>query len=178
MSSARPPARRSGGPALVLVGPPGAGKTSVGRRTAELLGVEFRDTDTDIERTAGKPVRDIFLDEGEEHFRALERAAVARALREHTGVLALGGGAVLAPELRDALRGHTVVFLSVELADAVERVGLATSRPVLTLNPRATLKTLLDGRRPLYEEVAVATVVTDGRAVDDVVADVLRVLDP
>jgi shikimate kinase len=177
LSSASAPARHSGRPVLVLVGPPGAGKTSVGRRAAERLGVDFRDTDTDIEEVAGKPVRDIFLDEGEEHFRALEREAVTRALREHTGVLALGGGAVLAPALRDALRGHTVVFLSVGLADAVERVGLATARPVLMLNPRATLKTLLDVRRPLYEQVASATVVTDGRAVDDVVTDVLRVLD-
>jgi shikimate kinase len=154
----------------------GAGKTTVGNRVAAGLAVPFRDTDSDVEARAGKPVSDIFVDDGEETFRALERAAVDAALREFDGVLALGGGAILAPETRDALRGHRVVYLSVGLSDAVSRVGLGAGRPLLAMNPRATLRHLLDLRRPLYEEVATAVVVTDGRSPDDVAAEVLAVL--
>ncbi|MFF4880398.1 MULTISPECIES: shikimate kinase [unclassified Micromonospora] len=163
-------------PVIVLVGAPGCGKTTVGRVLAEALGVEFRDTDTDIERMAGKPIPEIFIDEGEEHFRTLERAAVAAALAASTGVLALGGGAVLAEENRAALVGHRVVHLSVELPDAVKRVGLGAGRPLLAINPRATLKHLMDQRRPLYTEVATATVRTDGRTPEDIVAEIAALL--
>ncbi len=158
-------------PRAVLVGPPGAGKTTVGTLLAASLGVPFRDVDADIETTAGKPIPEIFIDEGEDHFRALERTAVAAALTSFDGVLALGGGAILAAETRDLLTGHTVVYLSVELSDAVSRVGLGAGRPLLALNPRATLRFLLDQRRPLYEQVATVTVVTDGRTPEDIVAE-------
>ncbi|WP_341720357.1 shikimate kinase [Micromonospora sp. FIMYZ51] len=159
-------------PVCVLVGAPGSGKTTVGQALAAALGVEFRDTDVDIERLAGKPIPEIFIDEGEAHFRALERAAVAAALASCTGVLALGGGAVLAEENRAALLGHRVVHLSVELPDAVKRVGLGVGRPLLAINPRATLKHLMDQRRPLYAEVATATVHTDGRTPADIAAEI------
>ncbi|MET7835923.1 MULTISPECIES: shikimate kinase [Micromonospora] len=165
-------------PVCVLVGAPGSGKTTVGTALAAALGVDFRDTDTDIERQAGKPIPEIFVDEGEDHFRALERAAVAAALASHAGVLALGGGAVLAEENRAALIGHTVVHLSVELPDAIRRVGLGAGRPLLALNPRATLKHLLDQRRPLYAEVATATVVTDGRAPEELATEIAALLKP
>ncbi|WFE34988.1 shikimate kinase [Micromonospora sp. WMMD975] len=165
-------------PVVVLVGAPGSGKTTVGAALAEALGVDFRDTDTDIERLAGKPIPEIFVDEGEDHFRTLERAAVAAALASHGGVLALGGGAVLAEENRAALIGHTVVHLSVELPDAIRRVGLGAGRPLLALNPRATLKHLLDQRRPLYAEVATATVVTDGRDPEELAAEIAALLKP
>jgi shikimate kinase len=160
----------------VIVGPPGAGKTTVGQLVADALGVSFRDVDADIEAVAGKPIPEIFFDDGEDHFRALERAAVAAALADFDGVLALGGGAVLAPENREALGGHRVVFLSVELSDAIHRVGMGAGRPLLAINPRATLRYLLDQRRPLYEQVATVTVKTDGRAAEDVAAEVVSAL--
>lgn len=166
----------AGRPVCVLVGPPGAGKSTVGQLVADALGVELRDTDADIEAVAGKPIPDIFVGDGEAHFRTLERAAVAAALTSCQGVLALGGGAVLAEETRAALAGHTVVYLSVELADAVRRVGLGQGRPLLTVNPRATLRHLLDQRRPLYEQVATVTVATDGHGPEEVAAEVLAAL--
>jgi len=164
------------GPVLVLVGPPGAGKTTVGRLLARRLGVSFRDTDADVEAATGQSVSDIFIGSGEPRFRALERAAVKAALAEHTGVLAVGGGAVLDEGTRAELRPYPVVFLDVGLADAVRRVGLARDRPLLLGNPRAELNRLLLERRPHYLDVAAATVMTDGRAPEEVAADVLQAL--
>ena len=169
-----PPIRH---PRCVMIGPPGAGKSTVGGLVADALGLPFRDTDADIVATAGKPIPDIFIDDGEDAFRALERDAAAAALSSFDGVLALGGGAILAESTRALLRGHTVVFLSVELSDAVSRVGLGAGRPLLTVNPRATLKYLLDQRRPLYEEVATVTVRTDGREPADIAAEVLEAIE-
>ncbi len=163
-------------PVVVLVGPPGAGKSSVGRMLAARLGVAFRDTDDDVSAAAGKDIPAIFYDDGEPHFRALESAAVATALSEHAGVLVLGSGAVLAGETRTALRGHTVVFLDVGMAAAARRVGLARDRPVLTLNPRAMLRALLAERRPLYDEVATHTVATDDRTPRQVTDAVVEAL--
>lgn len=164
------------GPVLVLVGPPGAGKSTVGRLLAQRLGVAFRDTDEDVVGTAGKPISEIFYDDGEPYFRALESAAVSRALSEHEGVLALGGGAVLSAGTREELLGRTVVFLDVGMAAAARRVGLARDRPVLTLNPRAMLHALLAERRPLYEQVATHTVETDSRPAEQVAESVLEVI--
>jgi shikimate kinase len=163
-------------PLVVLVGPPGAGKTTVGQRLAERHGVAFRDTDRDIETGVGKSISDIFVEHGEQAFRAHERAAVAAALATHEGVLALGGGAVIADETRKALHAHRVVFLDVGLAAAVERVGLNTARPLLAVNPRAEVKRLLEARRPLYEEVATIVVSTDDRSADDVVDAIMSEL--
>jgi len=159
-------------PLVVLVGPPGAGKTTVGEILAARHGVAFRDTDRDVEDAAGATISDIFVERGEASFRALEREAVRLALREHDGILALGGGAVLAEETRELLAGHRVVFLDVGLAAAVERVGLNRSRPLLAMNPRAELARMLAERRPLYEQVAAVAVTTDGRTAEDVAASV------
>jgi shikimate kinase len=163
-------------PRLVLVGPPGSGKTTVGELVARRLGVGFRDTDRDVEATAGSPISDIFVLEGEPRFRSLERAAVSAALAEHAGVLALGGGAVVDDATRAALAGHTVVFLDVNVGDAVRRVGLHRDRPLLLGNVRGQWLQLMAARRPLYEQVATATVPTDGRTPEDVADEVERML--
>ncbi len=155
-------------PQVVLVGPMGAGKSTVGRILAARWGVDLRDTDDDVEATDGRTISDIFVESGEEHFRALERSAVARALAEHDGVLAVGGGAVMTEDTRAAMSGHRVVFLRVGLSDAAARVGLGTSRPLLLGNVRGTMKALLDERTPVYESVAVVEVDTDGRTPDEV----------
>jgi shikimate kinase len=170
------PAAEAGvrGPVAVVVGAPGAGKTTVGAAVAAILGVPF--ADARIEATAGKPIPEIFFDDGEQVFRRLEAAAIADALETFGGVLALGGGAVLNEDTRALLAGHTVVYLSVELADAVKRVGLGAGRPLLSINPRATLKFLLDQRRPLYESVATHTVATDGRTPEEIAAEVAGLL--
>jgi shikimate kinase len=159
-------------PRVVLVGPMGAGKTTVGRVLAGRWGVGVRDTDADVEASAGKPVSEIFVDDGEETFRALERAAVAAALESHDGVLSLGGGAVLDPDTQLLLEDHTVVFLRVGLADAVKRVGLGSARPLLLGNVRGRVKQLLEERAPVYEAVATLVVDTDGRTPEQVADDI------
>jgi len=163
-------------PVLVLVGPPGAGKSTVGRLAAQRLGVGFRDVDADIVASTGKSIAEVFIDDGEEHFRALERAAVRTALAEHDGVLSVGGGAVLSESTRDLLAQHTVALLHVDLGNATSRVGLNRDRPVLALNPRAQLKILLEQRMPLYREVATLTVDTNGRTAKQVVDALLDAL--
>jgi shikimate kinase len=163
-------------PVLVLVGPPGSGKSTVGELVASRLGVGFRDTDRDIEAAAGQPIADIFVDHGEPHFRGLERAAVAAALAEHDGVLALGGGSVMAAETRALLDGHRVVFLDVSVPEAAARVGFNRDRPLLLGNVRAQLRALLAERRPAYEAVAKHTVDTDGRTPDEIAEEIFALI--
>jgi shikimate kinase len=164
------------GPRVVLVGPMGAGKTTVAELLGAVWGLPVRDTDRDVEAAEGRSISDIFVDSGEQHFRALERAAVADALAAHRGVLALGGGAVLDGDTRAALAGQPVVFLRVGLSDAVKRVGLGVGRPLLLGNVRTRIKAMLDERTPVYESVARFSVDTDGRTPEDVADEVARVL--
>ncbi|WKE72712.1 shikimate kinase [Streptomyces sp. WP-1] len=165
------------GPRLVLVGPMGVGKSTVGRLLAERLDTGFRDTDDDIVAAEGRAISEIFVDEGEERFRALEKAAVATALAEHEGVLALGGGAILDADTRALLARHRVVYLSMDVEEAVRRTGLNVARPLLAVNPRKQWRELMEARRHLYEEVATAVVTTDGRTPDEVTRAALDALE-
>lgn len=164
-------------PRLVLVGPPGAGKTSVGALLAARLEVGLRETDADLEAATGQSLADLFVDLGEQQVRMLEIAAVRAALDEHDGVLGVGSGAVESSQVRELLAGQRVVFLDVGSADAARRSGLDTVRPVHLGNVRAQLKQLLDARRALYRDVASATVSTDGRSIQEVADDVLAAVE-
>ncbi|MFE9451452.1 shikimate kinase [Streptomyces sp. NPDC006739] len=156
------------GPAVVLVGPMGVGKSTVGQLLAQRLDLGYRDTDDDIVAAEGRSIAEIFVDEGEAAFRAVEKRAVRRALTEHDGVLALGGGAILDADTRGLLAGHQVVYLSMDVEEAVKRTGLNAARPLLAVNPRKQWRELMEARRHLYEEVATAVVATDGRTPEEV----------
>jgi len=165
--AAEPQAGGPRAPLVVLIGPPGAGKTAVGPLLAEHLGVEFLDTDAEVGAAAGKPVSDIFIENGEQAFRDLEREVAARALdehgalRAHGGVLALGSGAVLDGTISPLLEGLPVVYLSAGFGTIARRIGLDRPRVVVPGNPRGRLRAMLAERHPLYERLAALTVETD-----------------
>jgi shikimate kinase len=169
--------RPEAGPRVVLVGTMGAGKSTVAALLAVRWGLDVRDTDSDVEATAGKEISEIFVDDGEDHFRSLEREAVRAALTEHDGVLALGGGAVLDPQTRELLRGHAVVYLRVGLSDAVKRVGLGVGRPLLLGNVRSRVKALMDEREPIYRELAAVVVDTDQKSAEEVADEVAAAVE-
>ncbi len=167
----------NGAPLVVLVGPMGVGKSTVGQLLAERLGVGYRDTDEDIVAAQGRSIAEIFVDEGEPAFRELEKNAVRTALAGHDGVLALGGGAVLDADTRALLAGRRVVYLSMDVEEAVRRTGLNTARPLLAVNPRKQWRELMDARRHLYEGVAASVVATDGRTPEEVAQAALDALE-
>ncbi|WP_179776058.1 shikimate kinase [Amycolatopsis endophytica] len=161
----------------MIAGPPGSGKSTVGPLLAEHLGVPFRDSDDDIVARAGRVIADIFAEDGEPAFRALEEEVIAEALAEHHGVLSVGGGAVLTEGTQKRLDGHPVVFLNVGFAAGVHRVGLSTARPLLAgVNPRATYRALLEARLPVYRSIATIEVTTDHRAPAEIVEAIAREL--
>jgi shikimate kinase len=157
-------------PRAVLIGPPGAGKSAVGPLLAERLGTVFRDTDAEVAAAAGRPVSDIFIEQGEQAFRDLERAAAAQALGELAssgGVIALGSGAVLDTDLQALLDGLPVVYLEADFGTIARRLGLDVARVVVPGNPRGRLRALLEERRALYERLATVTVNTDDDEPDE-----------
>ena len=165
---------------MVLIGPPGAGKSAVGPLVANLLGVPFRDTDADVAQAAGKPVGDIFVEDGEERFRELERAAVTSALGEKAAgdageVLALGSGAVSDEGVRQLLAGLpvVVVYLSASFGTLVKRIGMDRPRVVVPGNPRGRLRAMLNERLPLYQGLAHVTVETDDLDPDELAAQIV-----
>jgi shikimate kinase len=158
---------------VVLVGAPGSGKSTVGALLARDLGVGFRDVDAVIVERVGKSIAEIFTDDGEAAFRALEERITGELL-ELPGVLALGGGAVLSPGTRTALRGRRVVWLRIGLSQSVKRVGLDTARPLLLGNVRGRLLKLLNERAPLYAEVATEVVDTDHTTPAEVVEMIMN----
>lgn len=161
----------------MLVGPMGVGKSTVGQLLAERLGVGYRDTDDDIVAGEGRTIADIFVDDGESAFRAIEKRAVRTALTEHDGILALGGGAILDADTRALLAGERVVYLSMDVEEAVKRTGLNAARPLLAVNPRRQWRELMEARRHLYEEAATAVVPTDGRTPEEVTEAALDALE-
>jgi shikimate kinase len=160
---------------LVLVGAPGAGKSSIGRRVASKLKISFVDTDQLIEKSAGMSVSDIFVTLGEAAFRRIEQDTVAAALRDQKGVVALGGGAVMNTSTSALLGEQCVVWLRVNVSDAAHRVGMNTARPLLLGNVRGQLKSLMDERTPTYEAVRTYVVDTSGKSLK-VVADEVAAL--
>jgi len=155
------------GPVAILIGPPGAGKSTVGPLLAARLGTPFVETDDQVEATAGKPVGDIFVEDGEPAFRTLEHPLVERALHYH-GVVALGSGAVLDPRIRDLLAGQQVVYLETGFTDVARRTGLNRPRIPVPGNPRGRMRALLEERLPVYESVARVTVRTDDLSPEEV----------
>lgn len=152
-------------PYAVLVGPPGAGKSTIGRRLAHALGLELFDTDAAIERETNRTIADIFASDGEPEFRRIEERIVAEALRTHSGIVSLGGGAVLSAATRAMLANHTVVYLEISVAEGLRRTGANTSRPLLAgPDARSKYQELMRHRRPLYRSVATVRVRTDGRS--------------
>lgn len=160
----------------MLVGAPGSGKSTVGKRLATALGVDFADADALIESAMGMSVSDIFVTLGEPAFRAKELEVIAQALRDSTGVLALGGGAIVNPSTREALKGEQVIWLQVDIASATSRVGMNTARPLLIGNVRGKMAELMAERAPMYEEVSTITTNTSGRKVREVVEELVELL--
>ncbi|WP_329055788.1 shikimate kinase [Streptomyces violaceus] len=155
----------------------GVGKSTVGQLLAERLGAGYRDTDDDIVAAQNRTIAEIFVEEGEAAFRAIEKQAVREALAGYDGVLALGGGAVLDQDTRALLAGQRVVYLSMDVEEAVKRTGLNAARPLLAINPRKQWRELMEARRHLYEEVATAVVATDGRTPEEVTQAALDALE-
>lgn len=164
------------GPVLILIGPPGSGKSTVGRLVAAKLGVSFRDFDDDLQNEFGLPAGELVVKLGREGFSAAERTLIGAVLADHVGVLALGGGTPLNPDIQQQLKPFHIVFLDVELDELLRREGLVPLHPWLLPNPRAHLKKLLTERRPIYEAVSNAVVPTTGRSAEDVAAEVALTL--
>jgi shikimate kinase len=165
-------------PRAVLVGLPGSGKSTIGRRLAKALGVSLLDTDAMIEQRTGRAIADIFASEGEQEFRRIEEDVVRAALAEHDGVVSLGGGAVTSPGVRDALAGHTVVYLEIGAAEGIRRTGGNTVRPLLAGPDRAEkFRALMAQRTPLYRRVATIRVDTNRRNPGAVVRYIMSRLD-
>ena len=162
-------------PRIILIGPPGAGKTSIGRSLARSLHITFSDTDTLIEADQGKAISQIFIDDGESAFRAIEERVCLDALSKEVGVLSLGGGAVLTKSVHDAIRNCAaiVIFLDVSLKVAAPRIGFNRDRPLLLNNPRQQWQHLMDARRPIYEGLATLVFDVEERTVNQVVKELL-----
>ncbi len=161
---------------IVLVGVPGAGKTTVGKLLADSLKQEFFDSDQVIETRVGKSVSDIFTQDGESVFRSLEHDVIIQLLQDSSGVLALGGGALGNADTRSAVKGATAVWLVAGLAQAVDRVGMNRNRPLLLGNVRGQLAELMTAREPLYKEVATIVIDTSKLSPGEVVSHILTEL--
>ena len=162
-------------PHIILIGPPGAGKTSVAKALSKRIGKRFVDTDALVEKKSGKKISEIFLEEGEPRFRELEREAVIEALSGDEEIVSLGGGAILDESIRKEIAtSGQVIFLDVSISNAAPRVGFNRERPLLVGNPRAQWLSLMEKRRPLYEQLATIAISTDNKKPEDVVTEILE----
>ena len=165
-------------PRIILIGPMGCGKSTIGKSLAHKLALEFRDTDSVIEQREHKSVSQIFIEDGEEAFRAIEKEVLRQELEASDTVLALGGGAPISTEAQSALKSTTshVIYLDISLANVAPRIGFNRDRPLLLNNPRGQWQTLMEARRPIYEAIADTVVDVNKRSQSDIVAQILEVL--
>jgi len=165
-------------PRVILIGPMGSGKTTIGQLLASQLGIPFRDTDHVIEEKAGKSVSDIFLEDGEDEFRILEKKVLRDELLSDNTVLALGGGAPISVDAQSALRAiaSPVVYLDISLATVAPRIGFNRDRPLLLHNPRGQWQTLMEARRPIYESIADSVIDVNEKSESEIVNLVMEVL--
>lgn len=165
-------------PRAVLIGPPGAGKSTIGRRLAQALELPLLDTDAEIERTTGRTIPEIFAEDGEPAFREIEERVVADALAQQNGIVSLGGGAILSERTRSRLAGHTVIYLEISIAEGLRRTGTGAGRPLLAGDdPAKKYRELMRRRRPLYRQAATIRVRTDGRSPGRVVQYLISKLE-
>lgn len=162
-------------PRLILIGPMGSGKTTIGQLLATNLSLTFRDTDQVIESETGKTVSEIFLDEGEDRFRALEKAVLRKELLTDETILALGGGAPISIDAQSALRAiaSPVIYFDISLASVAPRIGFNRDRPLLLHNPRGQWETLMQERRPIYESIADIVIDVNAKSEQAIVAEIL-----
>ena len=165
-------------PRVILIGPPGAGKSTVGKSLARLLKVDFIDTDAVISDEENRSISEIFVDDGEEYFRGKELEVLQDQIKNHTGVLSLGGGAPLSELAQKLIKdsGAPVVFLDVTLAGAAPRIGFNRDRPLLLGNPRAQWQELMNARRPIYKSLSHHHVLTDKLTPNEAAAQIVTLL--
>jgi shikimate kinase len=166
-------------PKVILIGPMGSGKTTIGSLLAEKLGLNFRDTDHLIEEQEEKTVSQIFLDQGEDAFRAIEKRVLREELLTDGTVLSLGGGAPISIDAQSALRAISshIIFLDISLSTVAPRIGFNRDRPLLLNNPRGQWQTLMEARRPIYEAIADATINVDDKSEEEIVTIALSSLE-
>lgn len=166
-------------PRVILIGPMGSGKTTIGSLLAQKLGLSFRDTDQLIEEQEAKTVSQIFLDQGEDAFRAIEKRVLREELLTDGTVLSLGGGAPISIDAQSALRAIAshIIFLDISLSTVAPRIGFNRDRPLLLNNPRGQWQTLMEARRPIYEAIADATINVDDKSEEEIVTIALSSLE-
>jgi len=165
-------------PRVILIGPMGSGKSTIGKSLANKLSLQFRDTDSVIEEQAKKTVSQIFIEDGEDAFRRIEKSVLRQELLSDNTVLALGGGAPISVDAQSALRAikSHVIYLDISLANVAPRIGFNRDRPLLLNNPRGQWQSLMEARRPIYESIADTIVDVNKRSQNEIVSQIMEVI--